>query len=376
MNQQNIPPKKYWPYDEVSAARDVSIPGRYILSSPWFTFHIDIDPNHIEKTNHIVKKLSSNTLEPNDFPDVNWFFSALSKYPLAYILPRTHYFGTDIHQCLKSPIHFQCPQEYLMKNVNSGAFLTEVQKGMLKDLIPLSWNWDIDAALAFSKTDGGFDPESLFSVARRFHLLNDLENNKTKELLEYTTSLKQQPEKFRKASALIARQNHFITEVCDQTLRTALPISQKAQDEVLDFIQAESGHDKIIKKALNSLGFEPNEIPVLNSTMTLMEIFKSAASKNFLAFAFITDIFERTSYTQEDPFSTTLKEGGESIAAHQMNVHRDINDEGEHENVALSFLQFMSPVDQDYATEALRWAELATLVAHQISAETLRELKK
>jgi hypothetical protein len=107
-----------------------------------------------------------------------------------------------------------------------------------------------------------------------------------------------------------------------------------------------------------------------------MEVFRDSAARNLLAFAMVTDIFERTSYRDEDPLASVLREGGLSTAARQFDLHRDINDAGGHENVALEFLNYMKPISSEYAAEALRFAELATLVIHQLSAETLERLKK
>ena len=63
-------------------------------------------------------------------------------------------------------------------------------------------------------------------------------------------------------------------------------------------------------------------------------------------------------------------------AGHQMDIHREINDSGGHENIALGFLKNMKPVSESYASEALFFAELATLVIHQVSAQTLKHIKQ
>lgn len=237
------------------------------------------------------------------------------------------------------------------------------------------WTWDTEQALSFSQSPGGYDPYSLFSVMRRFHLLNDLENNQTAALFEYLQSLSSNEEQFKKASALILRQNHYVTVRCEEVVSAALPIALSADQEINEFIQAESGHDKIIGKAISSLGQQVEKVPVIEVSKVLMDYFKFAAQKNLLAFSAVVDVFERSSYRKEDPFATLLKTGGLNQAGDMVDVHREINDSGDHENVAMGFLKNMKPLTESYALEALRMAELNTLIIHQHSKALLDQLK-
>lgn len=366
--------RRFWPYDEVTLTKDPTSTSRVRINSPWLQFSVLIDPAHLELTHQLIDKMNSDQLSADDLDHMSWFFSSLSKMPLAYILPRGQGFGKDQHRVLSEVIDSSTPQKmfsaFANKNPQKQALLQ-----FLNSALKSNWTWDHQAALEFSQTNEGYDPESLFSIARRFHLLNDIENNRTGDLLEYVRSLKNDSEKFRKASALILRQNHYITEKCDVTLRAALSLAQSASEEVLEFIKAEAGHDRIIEKALQSLQTSSKETPVIETAIALMETFKFAAERNLLGFAMIVDIFERTSYGGDDPMASLLKDGGENQASKQIDIHREINDAGEHENVALEFLHSMAPVDEAYAREALFLAELGTLVIHQLSAQTLVALK-
>lgn len=356
--------RKFFPYDEVTASRDLNFPNRFILSAPWLTFQFDVAEEDVPKADQIAKKISAGDITAADLDSVNWLFSSMASYPFAYILPRTTSFGTDQHQVLTTPLKTETPEAMLHSlNEKSNSPLTK------------EWTWDIDAALDFSRTESGFDPESLFSISRRFHLLNDIENNKTAELLEFMTTLKKNVSEFKEVSAVVMRQNHYITERCEDVLSAALPISQNAQSAVSSFIKAEAGHDKILAKALRALGADAEQVAVLGCVTLLMDIFKLAAKRNFLAFSMIVDIFERTSYRDEDPFAKVLQDGGAKTAASQIEVHREINDFGGHENIAIEFLKDMGPVSEDYATEALRLSELATQVVHSISKDTLAKFK-
>lgn len=364
--------RRFWPYDEVSMVRESSTSPRVLISTPWLTFTVRIDDGSLEKTDALIGKMQSGQLSAEDLDDMSWFFSALSDKPLAYILPRGHEFGIDTHGVIAAETNDSTPLDAVNaliseKNIHTARYAQQA--------LTMPWSWDHSAALDFSRTPTGFDPESLFSVARRFHLLNDLENNQTGKLLEYVQTLKNDSEKFRQASALIVRQNHHITQKCDSTLRAALPLARNAEAQVRDFIQAESGHDKILLKALTALGTTPETIPALDVTIALMDVFEAVARRNLLGFAMIVDIFERTSYQEEDPMTSLLKAGGEDRAGRQMDIHRAINDSGGHENVALGFLAQMKSVDETYAREALFLAELVTLIIHQVSSETLKALR-
>ncbi len=365
--------RKFWPYDEVNLVADPESESRVTIVSPWLQFKVEIADPDVEAVRDLINKFEKQTLSAEDLNAVSWFFSSLARMPLAYILPRAEDFGMDLHQVIpeKSQIDFESPLSVyeLILEKSGSPFKYSIEN------LPKAWSWDLDATLQFSKSETGFDPESLFSVARRFHLLNDLEHNKTAELLAFVAKLKKNSDQFRKASAIIIRQNHYITELCDSTLRAALPISQGSHEEVLEFIDSEYGHDKLLLKALVALDTSPALIAPIGSVVALMSIFKFVAERNLLGFAMIVDIFERTSYGGEDPMTGLLKEGGEDVASQQMGIHREINDSGEHENVALTFLESMKAVDENYARQALRFAELATLIVHQISAETLSILK-
>lgn len=370
----SIPRKQLWPYDEVRISGDAHSSDPIAVTSPWLKIKVDVQPDDRRRILELGERIAEERLDASDIEDIQWFFQSLAKYPLSYILPRPQVNGSDEHIALKNSLVDNSPLEMLKSLVDAKAFEKTIDRFSSRTR-GWKWTWDTQAALEFSLSEGGHDPETLFSVGRRFHLLNDLEWNKTGEMLAYVKSLKDDTEKFQYASALIVRQNHYITEQCDSVLRSALPTSQSAFAEVTEFIQAETGHDKILGKAIKSLGSDASSIPAIDTVVVLMEVFREIAKRNFLAFALVVDIFERTSYKEEDPLANLLRAGGLEAAARQADVHREINDSGEHENVALGFLADMKAVDSEYAIEALQLAELATLTIHQLSAETLDVLR-
>jgi hypothetical protein len=373
MNQ--IIPRKYWPYDEVTILRDTSLLNRFKFESPWLTHQFSVDPSLQDRVYNIVAKIQNSEVLAEDLDDVSWLMETVKSYPLAYILPRLEIAGRDQHIVIGQKLNQTSPSEMLIdlldKSENHSDLIDIAQK-----LKSNSWTWDVLAVQEFSQSANGYDPESVFSVARRFHLLNDIENNKTKDLFSFLSQSDKNSDTFKFNNAVVIRQNHHITKVCEPVLSASLKTAQNARHAVLEFVDAEAGHDKILEVALKSMGKTPEEIPVLSCVTILMELFQAIAEKNFLAFAMVIDVFERSSYLDQDPLAVVLKDGGLNKAASQLNTHRDINEKGGHENVALEFLNSMAPINADYLIEALRLSELLTLVIHMVSKDTLELIQK
>ena len=369
-----LPRKKYWPYDELKISRDVSEKNRIIFDTPWLRHEYKVDSVVADQIEKIIQNLNSGQIAAEDLDDVSWLLESVQSYPFSYLLPRPENVGSDIHNISKD-MTGTSPYEVLMNLLadvkNSGEALKTAARFKDND-----WTWDTQAVLEFSQTPTGYDPESVFSICRRFHLLNDIENNKTADLLAYISQLDKNDPQFKYNNAVVIKQNYYVTMECEDVLSASLPIAQSAEAEVREFVDAEAGHDKILEIALKSMGLPPSEVPILSSIYALMGLFKKIAQTNFLAFSIMVDVFERSSYLPEDPFAKVLKEGGSDKAAHQLDAHRHINEAGGHENVAIGFLQNMMPVSREYAEQAIRLAELATLVVHVVSKETLENIKQ
>lgn len=370
----HFPQKNFWPYDELTFLREDTSSATFKLQTPWLTLKFEVDAVDIERAISLSNKMSSQSLGPEDINDVNWLLNSFASYPFAYILPTAEQVGSDQHAVVGADLNMQSPVEALLDITKNSTIKNEI-KNVILNYMPQEWTWDLDASLAFSKIPEGYDAESIFSICRRFHLLNDLENNKTADMFALIKKSTSNKEVFGKQSALVMRQNHYITQKCEWVLNAAFDLAQSAKSEVEEFVSAEKGHDKILDKALSSMGFKADEVKALSSTVVLMELFYLIAKKNFLAFSMVVDIFERTSYLEEDPFATVLTEGGQTSAAAKIETHREINDMGGHENVAIEFLSNMKGVDAAYAAEAVRLAELLTIIIHFVSRETIDEIQ-
>lgn len=340
-----------WPYDEIKCSRGAK-GNRFLFSAPWLEISIEIDPAQAVRAGQLLDKLNSGEIAPSDLADISWLFAVLAKYPMTYYLPRSEW-----------------PRN-LDRHVMRGGALTLPP---LSEFFAQERKWDQAVALQFAKTSDGVDPRAFFSVLRRYHLLDAVESNRTAELYTYVRGLKAQKDKFAQACAWIVRQNHYVTQRCEGSLRPAVKTAQGASDLVAEFINAEAGHDQILAKALATL---PNDkVEVLPAVVLLMDLLRLAAEKNFLAFSTLVDFFERSAYAEKDPLAELLEEGGLEDAAKQINVHKGINDAGGHESVALGFVNTMAAVDEQYAAEALQMVEIATMAVHDISRALLQRIQ-
>ena len=362
----------YWPYDEVTLLPSPDNDG-VIVESPWLQAKVKSTAENGEHLKTLLEKFQNKTVSPKDLALVNGFFSHFDKFPLCYILsaspkPKT----PDKHQLLDESLKEASVKEIILKAIqrHPSAHLMEA------DIDPLvtrlgrkEWTWDADAAIAFAGKKNGVHPESFFSVVRRYHLLEIIENDKGNEVFEKIKSLPQ--EGFVQAAARIVRQNHYVTQKCGEALAPAVQIAQSAKPQVEDFIKAERGHDRLLALTLKSLSQEPESLPVTANTAALMALLTLCAERNFLAFALVVDFFERSSYQSSDPMAQLLEGGGFHEAAKQINRHMEINDAGGHENVACGFLEPMAFCDPEYAVEAIHLAETVSLVMNSVTASTL-----
>ncbi len=359
-----------WPYDEVVIREAPScLNSEILVDSPWMKIFLRLTAGQQVRGNRLVQKFATKSLGPDDVPELNWLFRSLSKYPLCYLLPRNPWPQGLEDYCLKDQsLLGQSPAQFLRAALSASPHQIDLEVVAGHALFVGPWKWDAAGAIQFSQSPDGIDPRSLFSVARRYNLLNCLENDETQSLFTFVRSLKSDPAQFNQAAALMVRQNHYVTERCRGALEPALENARGARGSVQAFIQAENGHDRLLKSALTKMGLEPGQVPVTSQAKILMDLLQFSAERNFLAFAMIVDGFERSAYQDTDPLAQVLEDGGLRSAAQQINRHMEINDSGEHENVALNFLATMGPVGREYAQEAIQMAEITSNVMNQFSS--------
>lgn len=362
----------YWPYDEVSL--DINIPGTLVVKTPWIEATASSLRFDAHKLISLSNKLNEHNLSSDDIGAVSDLFRHFHEYPLAYILPtKKATSGLDMHGMKDRtilPMSFEgLLNTIIAEGARGGLDIGLEEKDVLMTrLSRCEYEWDVGTAINFAGFESRVHPESLLSVARRYHILEIMANDQGKEVFNNINNLDKQG--FTTSVACIVRQNHYVTQYCMWALTPALSLAQRAEPVVKDFIKAERGHDKILEKALFHVGVSPKDIEVRIQTKALMAALYYIAGRNFLAFAMAVDAFERNNFEEIDPVAKLLMDKGFEKAGKFINLHMKINDKGNHDNIAQQFLRSMDMCDPEYAEEALRLMEVLSVLMCSITSAT------
>lgn len=356
----------YWPYDEVS----LEIPGdsSIVLKTPWLKATTSAVPFNKEKLLELSTKLTEQRLSIKDAVFVNEFFTYFKQYPVSYILPTIKTEPLDKHYLIDHSL-LEMSFEQVLEAILQPEF-KKIDQSELLDLLPRkNWEWDQESALSFATINNFIHPESFWSIARRYHLLEIISSDRGTQISENLSQLPS--EQSSMALARLVRQNHYVTEKCHDSLKPALALAGRAALLIETFMKEERGHDSILAKSLKYMNIEPKSIKVSVQTRALMHMLKYMAQRNFLAFSMAIDAFERNNYADKDPLAQLLIKAGFDKSARCINLHMIINEQGEHDNMAQKFIQFMDLCDQDYALEALRLMEILSLIMSCVSLSSL-----
>ena len=360
-----------WPYEEFSIKQCAGHPLRFVFSTPWAEVTVDASPLAAQKILRVQSALQD---EPHAemLQDVSWLMQQVPSLACAYTLPRGPNSLLDRHERRGCEVKAGNLLELIGEIFPNGQEAIALQEN---PAVPYVWRWDEPSAFALANTGQGLDPLTLLSLVRRQHLLSSIDRGDDvlgplmRERLRTGDRLF-----FRRACGLILRQNHHITQMCESCLIPALPLSQQAEPFLHEFIRAEHGHDLILERAVEAVGYATTELPVLPSTQALMRLFECVAGKNFLAFAMAVEFFESGSPEAEHPFARILHNGGFSAAAEHLQRHRDINHEGQHDQIATQLLSNMAPVSPDYAREAMRLTKAISILMRLSEPEVVKHL--
>ncbi len=356
-----------WPYDEVQVDESEHA---LILTAPWIEVQVEKTEENAPELSRLVKALSGSSLSVDDAYLVTQYFEALDEHYLCYTLPTALRDGLDTHSSRGDLSDLTFPSLATTAVCASTALEEHEKAQILATWEPnhYKWTWDSEAALSFSALGDRVHPQSLFSVARRYHLISLMDNDPGASVFAQVSTLP--PDSFQKTAAVLLRQNHYVTQMCESALLPALQIAGRASGAVASFMQDERGHDRILAKALESLAVDPNTVPAVPMTRVLMCLLEFTANRNFLAFAMAVDFFERRIYHKVEPLAELLEQRGFSEAAKRLSQHKHINDAGEHHNTARDLLNWMAPCEPAYAHEALRIAEAVSYTMSQIVRST------
>jgi hypothetical protein len=359
---------RFWPYEEVEFVLTNAQAGSFAVRCPWVESEIEVEAgsqNFQTLAAYALGGLDALQKRPGGMVLLSQILQALSSLPIAYQLPRKEIsFGNDEHR-LSASLDLQSP-EVLARSLGIDAL----------EGLAVEWSWDVDAMLELARvahvSEDRFDPLTLLTAARRFHYLDCADNEMAK--VYGALARVENPALKKQASALIVRQNHYVTEKCESSLLPAFELAQSARAHVEEFVQAERGHDLLLAGSLRALGTTPEALAPVPAVQRLMDSLKGSASTNFLAFCLALDFFEKPQFRDEDELGETLTRQGHAEAARALQVHKDINDEGEHEAVSQELLETMKPVTADYARQALRLAELVSSSISQVPHDLRKKI--
>ena len=183
----------YWPYDEVTAELSAD-QKELIIKAPWLQASQPVSLANLPAANELVEKFKNNSLSTQDMTLIHGAFQAIQKYPFCYILPGQKGGDLESPDLLDRDLIALAPKELLLATIKKSNphEVTLAEDDVLLLFNQLSrheWEWDAEAALQFAAIDSLIHPESLFSVVRRFHLLEVMENDKGSEIFQKIENL-------------------------------------------------------------------------------------------------------------------------------------------------------------------------------------------
>jgi hypothetical protein len=222
-----------------------------------------------------------------------------------------------------------------------------------------SIRWNMEPMFTLGQVQPGFyDVVSVLSYCRLFHLL-DL--NRYLATVSRDIQLQDMSgESLRAATLLFLRQNHYVTQRCEEVLTPAVGLHPSSSNKVKEFIREEQGHDKLLALSFKELGVAEESIPVLPSLVAVMDFFAEIASTNLLGFCFVVDMFERSPEAGRNPIVQALTKLGELKAAKPIQAHSNINVHGGHDNESVEILDTLGAVPEAYVVEGVLLAQKAS----------------
>lgn len=316
------------PYEELTIS-SLTDRNTYILQVPWLQLEFKLSPACGYDPQAVFTRI--NTRQTDFDFDVHKFLLSMKRYRLWYALPR--------------PV--QKRRSFAPPNQRS---------------------WHVRSALEFAKTDhDSFDPLTLLTICRRYVLLHFARSSAHRLLYSRLQALDGSSPEFAHLAALSLRQNHYITSRCIEIMSHALARAEGSTDALTKYIDSERGHDVILANAIESLGFEAEQLEVKSECIALMEVFEVAARTNFPAFVNMIDMFEYGSGQETHPLAMALSQRGFAKASQQIQIHRMINVSGQHEEVALELLTAYNHVDQKTFEDAMKLTETAAILCAEIA---------
>jgi len=274
---------QYLPFEELKFSW--SKKHEFTLSTPWIQVTAAINPKDFVKIHRVSQYINNRITpsSPSDIALISWFLSCFKEYPFSYCLPRKkEQLPLNSQVTNKTPgLNSNSSPTDFIKVITQHTTLAETLKLPIK-----TWQWDAEAVLKASKLDGtGYDPLAVLSVLRRYRLREMSQDKVATNAFDLLSQLQKSDQTtFIKVMSHMIRQNHYVTEKCEESLSPALKLCQKTRDVVQDYIASEQGHDRLLAKTLEGLGIQdPKSLPVLPEIVALMAMLHYGAKNHFFS---------------------------------------------------------------------------------------------
>jgi hypothetical protein len=106
-----------------------------------------------------------------------------------------------------------------------------------------------------------------------------------------------------------------------------------------------------------------------------MMILRFAAAKHNFALCNIIPCFEGFSFMEDDPLAALLRKSSRSGAAGGMEMHYNLNKDGNHYDIGKVLASHLPPVDAHAISVAARLTELTVLYQELMAAELINRIK-
>ncbi len=339
------------PYDNFSLQCD----GETLhYNLPWL--HIEAELTEPDKSNILaaIEQLNSGNYFGSSAQD---FLAQLSDFPASYLAPRKGDFSASQNN-ITLPTH-DLPGD-LLKQVGSSFTIQ-------------TWQWDVADIKGISQcSEQTYDPLCIVSylIGKRL-ALETLTDPYRKSIEQKLTSLRSVDESllFEMAGILI-RQTHYITSNILRILAIAVDAHPALARLTEHFMDEERGHDKLMARSLESLGYQdPSAIQVLPTTKTLIDLFELAAGHSALAYVSAIGMFEGAFYPDSDPLAELLEKTSRPNSAYGYKAHFKINSEHNHKDEVFEFAAAIPMLNADDAGFGIKLFELISRISQLMDVE-------
>lgn len=342
------------PYSEVRFDW-LGAPNTFALEAPWLRLTGEVSPDIFKRFSAAVSRWPNIKDDDPEVPLISSFLEQLGAAPVAFILPNEKPMPAAIIAQWKVP-----PIPQSLKVQGRGDYL-----------------WPIEATLEMARLSGGdrYDPVTLYTALRRLCLLSTIDRPANEVFAgELTRLAKVDEARFAKAAQVIVRRAHYLTVAASAILGKAEASFPAAAVLLGGYRRSEVGHDGLLAESLEHLGARPDDVPVVESEVALIEMLNFGASSDPLIFSSMIGLLEGVAFTNSTSPLARLMEGTTRYApaARGLIRHLEINRVGDHASVGLQLAEMIAPIAADVAVAAIKAVEFFCGLELESSRETMK----